>query len=454
MRRILRIGLALAVVGGIVWVVSTQQPATGTDAGQSLQTTSVERGTVTVAVRVTGQVEPEQRVGLNFGTPGIVEAVLVEVGQTVEPGQVLARLESDAQRIAVQQAELGLEIAELSLARLQAPVRESELRAAEAAVNSAWAAYVAMRDSIDPETLRMAELQYEQALAAKTAAEDAYRDSNGAESANAQLGAASFAAEIARVQLEQLRSGPSQAALNAALAQVGQAQAQLEVLQAGPSQVQLDQAAATVEQARLRLERAQAAEQDTVLVAPFGGIINQVNLREGGLAAPGVFDAIELVNLTPLHVAVQVDEVDIASVAAGQPVEITFDALPEVTLGGVVGRVADVAVQTAGVVSYDVRLDLAATDQPVRVGMTAAASIVVADVRDVLIVPNAYIRLDRQANQAFVNVLEADGSLVERPVELGVQSETVSEVRSGLVEGDVVAINLDTGGLSFLEEYQ
>jgi multidrug efflux pump subunit AcrA (membrane-fusion protein) len=402
---------------------------------------------VVVTVRGTGQVEPEQRVSLNFGTPGIVEAVLVEVGQMVEAGQVRARRESAAPRIAVQQAELGVQIAELSLERLQAPPRASAIQAAEAAVNSAWAAYVALRDSIDPEALRVAELQYEQALAAKTAAEDAYRDSNGAESANAQLGAASFAAEIARVQMEQLRAGPSQATLNAALAQVGQAQAQLELLQAGPSQIQLDQAAASVEQARLRLERAQAAEQDTIL-------ISHVTLREGGLAAPGVLDAVELGNLTPLHVSVEVDEVDIGSVAASQPVEITFDALPHMTLDGVVRRVADVAVQSAGVVSYNVRIDLAATDQPVRVGMTAAASIVVADVRDVLVVPNAYIRLDRQTNQAFVNVLDADGSLSERQVELGVQSETMSEIRSGLVEGDVVAADLNTGGLSFLEEYQ
>jgi HlyD family secretion protein len=452
MRRLIWIGLIVAlVVGGIlVWRDWRAQQADESTA--NLQTAIVERGDVQVTVRATGQVAAEQQAGVSFATAGTVAEVLVEAGDDVGAGQVLARLDGEAQRIAVEQAELAVQIAELNLDGLQAPPTEAEVTAAQAAVNSAWAAYVQLRDeSVDPESLRIAELRYEQAMAVKSDAEQAYRDALGAASADAQLGAASFTAEIARLQLEQLRAGPPQASLSAALAQVSQAQAQLDLLQAGPTQAQLDQAAVNVEQTRVRLERAQAAYEDTVLRAPFAGVVTRVNVLEGALAAPGSFAAVELADLSRLHVIVQADEIDIAQIAPGQPVEMTVDALPDVILAGSVSQIADVSSQASGVIVYDVRIDLDPTDAAVRAGMTAAATIIVQEVQAALVVPNLYIRLDRESGQAFVNVQLADGTIAEREITLGAQNDTVSEVLAGLEEGDVVAIDLDTGGFSFFE---
>ena len=442
--------LAVVVAGYLIW--RDRQTQSAAENAPRLQTTIVERGDVQVTVRATGQVAAEQQAGVSFATVGTVAEVLVEAGEDVEAGQALVRLEGEAQRIAVDQATLALQIAQLNLDGLQAPPSEADVAAAQAAVNSAWAAYVHLRDdTIDPEDLRIAELRYEQAMAVKSDAEQAYRDANGADSANAQLGAASFTAEIARLQLEQLRAGPPQASLNAALAQVGQAQAQLDVLQAGPTQAQLDQATVNVEQARVRLARAQSAYDDTVLRAPFAGLVTRVNVQEGALAAPGNFAAVELADLSRLHVIVQADEIDVAQIAPGQPVEMTIDALPDALLNGQVSRVADIASQASGVIVYDVRIDLDPTEAPVRAGMTAAATLIVREVHDVLMVPNLYIRLDRDTGMAFVNVLSATGTIAEREISLGAQNETVSEVRAGLEEGDVIALDLDASGFSFFE---
>jgi len=66
----------------------------------------------------------------------------------------------------------------------------------------------------------------------------------------------------------------------------------------------------------------------------------------------------------------------------------------------------------------------------------------------VLVIPNLFVRLDRRTDEAFVNVLDDDGNLVEQLVELGVQNDEISEVRAGLAEADVIAIDLDSSAFS------
>jgi len=454
MRRVLRIVLVVAVVaGGYLIYQNSRAGAEEDTAAANLQTATITRDNVILAVQATGTVEAARASELGFETGGIVADVLVEEGQFVLEGQVLARLDDTAQRIAMEQAEWGVRIAELSLQQLEAPPDPRDISAAQAAVNSAWAAYVDLRDnSVSEEEIRAAELQYEQALAAWDAAEQASRDARRSEASLAQVGAASFAAEIARLRLEQLRQGVPQEALNAALARVAQAEAQLRLVEAGPVQAQLDRAAVAVRQAELRLKRAQQAYEDTILRAPFSGIVQQVAIQAGGLVVPGGLPAMALYDLSRLLIRVTVDEIDVVQIQAGQEVELTFDALPGEVFTGVVERVAATATQRGGVIGYDVTLALPDAPEQVQVGMTAAATIILDEVRDVLVVPNLYVGLDRTTGQAYVTVVKADGSLEERAVVLGVQNDTVSEVVSGLQEGDVVAVHLAGGLLSLLED--
>jgi HlyD family secretion protein len=136
-----------------------------------------------------------------------------------------------------------------------------------------------------------------------------------------------------------------------------------------------------------------------------------------------------------------VDEVDVARVAVGQPVTITLDALPRALLQGRVEKIAPVATNNQGVVSYIVRLTLdPPADAPLRGGMTATAEIVVAEARDVVLVPNWAIRRDRDTGQTFVGVLR-DGRVEDVPVILGLRTDLSSEVLEGVNEGEVVAVD-------------
>ncbi|MBI3177763.1 MAG: efflux transporter periplasmic adaptor subunit, partial [Chloroflexi bacterium] len=129
-----------------------------------------------------------------------------------------------------------------------------------------------------------------------------------------------------------------------------------------------------------------------------------------------------------------------ARIARGQLLTVTLDALPGETFSGTVDRVAPTATVNGGVVSYAVRLVLEPVDAPLRSGMSATADIVVAEAKGVVLVPNWAIRRDRDTGQVLVSLLK-DGKLVEVPVTLGLRNESLSEVKSGVIAGDVVGIS-------------
>ena len=107
--------VAIAAVAGVFLLRagSVAQPE------EETRSAFVERGSILVAVSSSGSVEPQTRVGLAFDLPGRVAEVAVKVGDTVEAGEVLARLDTTDLEFAVQQAEIGLRAAQLRLERLQ-----------------------------------------------------------------------------------------------------------------------------------------------------------------------------------------------------------------------------------------------------------------------------------------------------------------------------------------------
>jgi HlyD family secretion protein len=127
---------------------------------------------------------------------------------------------------------------------------------------------------------------------------------------------------------------------------------------------------------------------------------------------------------------------------------VRLDALPGVELPANLERIGLVGTNQAGIVSYEVAVRLDGSDPRVRIGMTAEASIVVERRENVLVVPNQYIRLDRQRGRAFVNRLLPDGSLDEVEVSLGLQSQDRSEILSGAAAGDTLAVDLSGDALS------
>ncbi len=429
-----------------------QQAAAATSSGVQYHT--VTNGDVAVAVSAIGSLEAVNTARLSFLAGGRVAEVLVVPGQYVEAGDPLVRLEDTAQRIAYEQAQTAQSLAELQLERLLGPVDELAVRVAEANVNSAWGAYRSAAEAVSDDDIRAAELRYQQAL---TALEDAQRARFDADAGlseeryallDAQVGQASFNAEIARLQLEALRS-PNTAQRSAAYARVLQAQAELERVRAGPTPSEVERAELAVEQAAAQVEQARAVLDRMALTAPFSGVVGFVNAEVGALVGPGL-PIVELISAERPQLRVAVDEVDIRKVTVGMAAQVQLDALPRVRLPAVVENIALVGRSDGGIVSYDVRLALAEVDPRMRVGMTAEANIIVAEARNVLVVPNIYVRLEPRSGRAFVNLVQPDGTLQETEIQLGLRGVDWSEVTAGLRVGDVIGVELGGRGLSFL----
>ena len=354
-------------------------------------------------VSASGKVLPEQWANLSFRAGGPIVELRVQSGDVVKAGDVIAQLDDVDAKLAVAQAEAALAMAQAQLAELKAGARTEQVAQAEQAVaqaDAAWKGAQAQYSQLKSGA-RTAEIAAAEAAVAKAAsdlkfAQDAY---NGVvegratakaygipggglgkyeEQMRAQLEAIRAAYDVAQKQLAQLKAGATSnelaaaaASINAAKAQMEQTQAQLDLLKAGASTEQLAVAEAGVKQAQVALDSAQAQLDKLQLVAPFAGTIGTVYARSGELAQPGQA-IVTLGNLASLRVeTTDLSETDIARVQVGQPVNVTFDALPGKTITGQVTRLAPMSTPGQSAVNYVVTVALNEIDPALRWGMTA-----------------------------------------------------------------------------------
>ena len=171
------------------------------------------------------------------------------------------------------------------------------------------------------------------------------------------------------------------------------------------------------------------------LTAPIDGVVSAVNIVAGVDAPSG--DAI-VVSSRTYEVTASVVESDLSSVKVGQKVAITVSAV-NASLTGTVASIALAPSTTSGsssVVSYPVTVSVDGTNDQLRAGMSAQASITVAQAANVLEVPTA--ALSGSNGNYVVRVLAADGTATATPVEVGLVTTSGAEITSGLSEGQTV----------------
>ncbi len=268
------------------------------------------------------------------------------------------------------------------------------------------------------------------------------RDPNAIASAQASLAMSAARQDASQAQLDLLLLDPSEAQVLAADASLAQAVANLDRLQQGPSASQIAIAEIGVEQARISLQRAENNLAKATLSAPFDGVITAVHVSQGE-QANGIL--VEMVDSNSLEVVLDVDEVDIGEIAVGQPAVITLESWPDVEIAGQVVSIAprDTSDNSA-IISYRVYVSLGETELPILVGMTANADLMIAKQKDVLLLPNVAINVDRQAGTYNVNrvTLDAAGNQVieEVDVTIGLRDGQHTQITSSLQDGDQVMV--------------
>lgn len=402
----------------------------------------VRTGDLVAVINTTGTILPEKETTLTFGGAGRIVEVRVKEGQAVHQGEALARLETAELEFAIAQAELTLAAAQAELERLHKPAAEPDVAAAQAALKSAREAYHKLKAGPTPEEIEVARANLEQVEAALKQAQMAYdlvaaRPDVGMLPESLQLEQATIAYEAAEADFELATRPASKADLAAARSAIAQAEATLAQLRASPANLDLRIAQLQVEQAQLSLDQARHRLEDAVLVAPHDGVVTSVAVRAGEVA--GGQPAFVLTDLAEYHLQANADEIDVGRLAEGQPVTVTLDALPDAILTGRVDRIAETAQREGGIVTYRMTIRLTPSDAPLRGGMTADVDIVTERHEKVLLVPNRFVRIDRDTGKAYVERLAGE-QIQAVEIVLGLRDELYSEVLSGLSEGDVVVL--------------
>jgi HlyD family secretion protein len=411
------------VVGG--WIFFWQQ-ARHSQQRQNLdsQTAIVTRQDVIVMVTASGSIRPITPVNVSPKQPGRIISIAVDQDDRVTAGQTLARMDDTNLRGVYLSAVGKLSAAAANLRKLQLGNRPQEIQQARENLNQAQAEIIAVRSTY------LGNLALYQAGA---------------------LGRVAFDGSRSQYLAGQER--------------IKALQAQLDLVAAGFRREDIEVARAQVLQARGDLQTIQAQLNDTVIRAPFAGVITQKYADVGAFVTPTT-SASATSSATSssifalagqLEGLANVSETDIGSIYPGQPVELQVDAYPGRIFHGKVRLIAPDSVVVQNVTSFQVRITLTDQASPADQasladqtspadqgsgklisGMNFTASFVVGRHLNSLLIPTPAI-VTRQGGLG-VYLPAAGASPRFQHVRVGATVGTKTEVLSGLSAGQKVFI--------------
>jgi HlyD family secretion protein len=379
-------------------------------AKNKVQTAPVERSNLTITVTANGTVQPERSVNVSPKTAGILKQLLVQEGDAVEQGQILAYMDDSNLQGQMRQAQGNLAAAEANREKISAGNRQEETAQAKAKLQDGQF------------VLRQAEadLQRNRSLS--------------------QAGAISRQAFDVAVT-----------ARDRAQAQVTQAQEALDLSNAGARPEEIAQAQAQVAAAQGAMQTIQANLNDMVLRAPFTGVVSRkfadpgafVTPTTAGSAVSSATSSSILALASTNQIMTQVAEANIAQTRIGLPATIQVDAYPGETFTGKITQIATQSVVVQNVTSFEVKASVADPQLRLKSGMNVNVAFKAGELSNVLVVPTAAIV--QQPNAQGVFVAKDKGNPVFVPITVGTTVNDKTEVKSGLTGNEQVLLSFPPG---------
>ncbi len=348
----------------------------GTEATE-YQTATVQRGDITVDITASGNLELSDKRSLSFGTSGTVGEVLVEEGDSITKGQVLARLDAP-------QLEINVALAELALMQTIFP-------------------YYSYRYSSDQPGVWLA-----------------------LDEAQANL-------EEAQRLLSEGKNEKAQAFLDMVQDNLDKAEKK--------SEARVWALPLSIKRLELQLDSAEAALDKAKITAPFDGIVIKVNVDAGqGVNADTVVMEVARATKFEVDILVsemdifQVGEGENATVqidalpGMSLPAQVTYISPTATIASGVVNYEVKVEIQPLEAVAQ----------KQLREGLSVIVSLPEEERDDVLLVPNSAITT--QGGQTYVQVVAPNGTTEERIIGTGISNWQYTEVTEGLSEGEQVVV--------------
>ena len=428
------------------------------------QVVTVQRGDITIDISSAGNLSFLIEEDLAFEIAGTVAEVMVEVGDSVAGGQVLARLDSSEWNKGLRtkennltQAEINYKNAEIALDKAINPYTDEQIEEAE--------------DELDQAE---AQLRYD------------------------------------------LKHGPDSSVLQSQ-EKVYQAQKTLDEMEEGGDEDDIEIKEMQLRLAEAQLENALDELEDSLnasleVIAPFAGFITQVNVSGGDEILKGTV-AVEIADPARFEVGLLVSEMDIFDITLGGEASVQVDAMTLPDLPAKVTYISPTATISSGVVNYEVTVEVEALetirqqqqeaiqarqeemrqalasgelpeqlqeaveqgqmtreqaeeitqqmqqmeeagleqmptmipeDLEFKEGLSVTVSILIEGASDVLLVPNGAITYNRGA--AYVQVVSPEGITEERSIQTGISDWQYTEVTDGLSEGEQVIVLQTAGG--------
>ncbi len=355
---------------------------------------AIEKGALARSVVATGKIEPRAIVEVKSKASGIVKKLLVDYGDTVHQGQVLAELDKE---------------------ELQARQREAKanLQAAQAAEEAALAALE--RNKVEAEgpdlpflksSMERSRQLHREGLISKAVVEDAEK--------------------IYQLALNRQMTAARTLAVTRA---------------------EITKAKAMVAQATAMLERVDEDLRNATIVSPIEGLVLSRNVEVGnavssilvlGSQATLLFT---LGDVSDVFVRGKVDQADIGKVYMGQPARIVVESFRDRKFDGKVYKIAPLGVEKDNVTTFEVQVSIHNPGRELKANMSANAEIILEEKQNVLLVPEAAVLYDKD-RKASVEVPDATAEKGRRKiaVKLGISNGVKTELVSGLKEGEKVIL--------------
>ena len=509
-RKWLRRGLiAAAVLLAVYWFFLRSSGGGGAGLTGQYMPDTVQRRDLTASVSGTGTVTPIESYYLKTLVTGEVLEAPFEVGDRVEKGQLLYRLDAKDAEMSIAQAELALRQAQKSYDDLAANLT---VRAGGAGVvqevlvqrGDLVGPGTPIAEVADTSTLHVtlpfhstdAQQIYAGQSAQVTIAGTMETLSGTVESVSSAELVGAGGALVRQVKIRVSNPGALTAA-NSATAQVGDvacagsasfeenlrqtvtAQASGEVTEAfvtagsrvsagsalvslggTTAQSSLEDLSIAVENARLALQRAQDMLENYTITAPISGTVIEKNVKAGDNVNNIEAGSLAVIyDLSYLKLEMNISELDLSILQKGQTVEITADAIPGEVFEGRVDRVSINGTTTNGFTTYPATI-LLEEYGGLNPGMNVSADIIVERTENVLSIPASAVQRGDTVLVPLEGCLAEDGVTVvdptkveERAVTLGGGDGDSVEIVSGLSEGETVLVPLQAqdgaaGGMS------
>jgi len=449
-------GVSVVVIIALVLVVASIRSQNSSSTA-AYQTTTVQLGTLISSVDGSGTLASTQSANLAWQNSGQVDQVLAQTGTKVKAGDVLATLLQDSQTRtaletnlvnaqenlaeltspeAIANAKLAVTTAQSDVQNAQYLVYNQQYWKNEALINDQYANVVIAKEKLDnaQEAYDKAHVgEYINNASEAVLVQALYNAQQSYNTANNYYSL--YSQKPSQHQLDE-----AQATLDLANAQLASAQNYLAALTGGD--VPADATGTSLlkfKEATLAVQTAQENLDAIKLTAPFDGTITQADVIPNAVVSAGT-QAFRIDNLSSLVVAVQVTEIDINGIQAGQPATITFDAIPNKTYNGKVIKSDLAGTVSQNSVNFTVTVQITDADAQIKPGMAANVTIVTNQVANALLVPSTSIFTDTSGQQ-YVYLIQ-NSTLTTVLVTVGAVSDSTTQITNDtLKEGDTIVLS-------------